>query len=207
MSYKPTVGAQMAAPNVIPMADIMLVLLIIFMVVTPMLSKGLSVELAKVNNPSDMPDADKDDAVIVGISASGDVYLGSAKSDLTQIADQVRDRISNKLDKTVFVKSDGRAKYGDVVKVVDEIRSAGVDNVGLITDRAEQQNRRAPPPPSGNYFRLGGVASHHASHLLTHPSYEFSEDAELKSGSNDYGNGCWRKTGRFDGDDERRPVD
>jgi biopolymer transport protein TolR len=149
MSYKPSVGPQMSAPNVIPMADIMLVLLIIFMVVTPMLSKGLSVELAKVNNPSDMPDADKDDAVIVGISASGDVYLGSAKSDVTQIADQVRDRISNKLDKTVFVKSDGRAKYGDVVKVVDEIRSAGVDNVGLITDRAEQNRRTAPPPPAG----------------------------------------------------------
>jgi biopolymer transport protein ExbD len=125
------------------MADIMLVLLIIFMVVTPMLSKGLSVELAKVTNPMDMPDADKDDAVIVGISASGDVYLGSTKSDLSQIADQVRDRISNKLDKTVFVKSDGRAKYGDVVKIVDEIRSAGVDNVGLITDRAEAK-RTAP---------------------------------------------------------------
>jgi biopolymer transport protein TolR len=150
MSYKPSVGPQMAAPNVIPMADIMLVLLIIFMVVTPMLSKGLSVELAKVNNPSDMPDADKDDAVIVGISASGDVFIGSAKSDVTQIADQVRDRISNKLDKTVFVKSDGRAKYGDVVKVVDEIRSAGVDNVGLITDKAEQNRRTAPPPPSAD---------------------------------------------------------
>jgi len=148
MSYKPSVGPQMAAPNVIPMADIMLVLLIIFMVVTPMLSKGLSVELAKVNNPSDMPDADKDDAVIVGISASGDVYLGSAKSDVSQIADQVRDRIANKLDKTVFVKSDGRAKYGAVVKVVDEIRAAGVDNVGLITDRAEQSRRTAPPPPA-----------------------------------------------------------
>jgi biopolymer transport protein TolR len=147
MSYKPSVGPQMAAPNVIPMADIMLVLLIIFMVVTPMLSKGLSVELAKVNNPADMPDADKDDAVIVGISEAWDVYLGSAKSDISQIADQVRDRLSNKLDKTVFVKSDGRAKYGDVVKVVDEIRSAGVDNVGLITDRAEQ-TRRAPPPPA-----------------------------------------------------------
>jgi len=147
MAYKPSVGAQMSAPNVIPMADIMLVLLIIFMVVTPMLSKGLSVELAKVNNPSDMPDADKDDAIIVGISEAGDVYLGSTKSDVTQIADQVRDRIANKLDKTVFVKSDGRAKYGDVVKVVDEIRSAGVDNVGLITDRAEQ-NRRTPPPPA-----------------------------------------------------------
>ena|SRR6195256_837720 len=145
MAYKPKVGATMSSPNVIPMADIMLVLLIIFMVVTPMLTKGFPVDLAKVNNPSDMPNADKDDAVIVGISASGDVYMGNTKSDVTQIADQVRDRISNKLDKTVFVKSDGRAKYGDVVKVVDEIRSAGVDNVGLITDRAEQ-TRREPPP-------------------------------------------------------------
>ncbi len=150
MAYKPKVGATMSAPNVIPMADIMLVLLIIFMVVTPMLTKGLSVDLAKVTNPSDMPNADKDDAVIVGISSSGDVYLGNVKSDLSQIADQVRDRISNKLDKTVFVKSDGRAKYGVVVKVVDEIRAAGVDNVGLLTDKAEQNRRMAPPPPSGD---------------------------------------------------------
>ena len=147
MAYKPKVGATMSSPNVIPMADIMLVLLIIFMVVTPMLTKGLSVELAKVTSPSDMPDADKDDAVIVGISSSGDVYLGNVKSDLSQIADQVRDRISNKLDKTVFVKSDGRAKYGVVVKVVDEIRAAGVDNVGLLTDKSEQNRRAAPPPP------------------------------------------------------------
>ena len=147
MAYKPKVGATMSSPNVIPMADIMLVLLIIFMVVTPMLTKGLTVDLAKVSSPSDMPNADKDDAVIVGISSSGDVYLGNVKSDLSQVADQVRDRISNKLDKTVFVKSDGRAKYGVVVKVVDEIRAAGVDNVGLITDRAEQ-TRRAPPPPA-----------------------------------------------------------
>ncbi len=138
----------MSAPNVIPMADIMLVLLIIFMVVTPMLTKGLSVELAKVSTPTDMPNADKDDAVIVGISASGDVYLGSNKPDISQVADQVRDRISGKLDKTVFVKSDGRAKYGDVVKVVDEIRPAGVDNVGLLTDKSEQSRRTAPPPPA-----------------------------------------------------------
>jgi biopolymer transport protein ExbD len=147
MAYKPKVGATMSSPNVIPMADIMLVLLIIFMVVTPMLTKGLSVELAKVTSPSDMPDADKDDAVIVGVSSSGDVFLGNTKSDISQIADQVRDRISNKLDKTVFVKSDGRAKYGVVVKVVDEIRAAGVDNVGLLTDKSDQNRRAAPPPP------------------------------------------------------------
>jgi biopolymer transport protein ExbD/biopolymer transport protein TolR len=151
MAYKPKVGSTMSSPNVIPMADIMLVLLIIFMVVTPMLTKGLTVDLAKVSSPSDMPNADKDDAVIVGISSSGDVYLGNVKSDLSQVADQVRDRISNKLDKTVFVKSDGRAKYGVVVKVVDEIRAAGVDNVGLLTDKSEQnRSRTAPPPPAGD---------------------------------------------------------
>jgi biopolymer transport protein ExbD len=145
MAYKPKVGAQMAAPNVIPMADIMLVLLIIFMVVTPMLTKGLSVELPKVSNPEDMPDADKDDAIIVGISAAGDVYLGSTKSDITQISDKVKDLLSGRINKTVYVKSDGRAKYGDVVKVVDEIRSAGVDNVGLETEKTERHNAPAPP--------------------------------------------------------------
>jgi biopolymer transport protein ExbD/biopolymer transport protein TolR len=148
MAYKPKVGATMSSPNVIPMADIMLVLLIIFMVVTPMLTKGFPVDLAKVSSPSDMPNADKDDAVIVGISQGGDLYLATTKTDITQIADQVRDRISTRLDKTVFVKSDGRAKYGVVVKVVDEIRSAGVDNVGLLTDKSEQSRRTAPPPPA-----------------------------------------------------------
>ena len=145
MSYKPQAGAVMAAPNVIPMADIMLVLLIIFMVITPMLQKGVQVNLAKVNNPSDMPNADKDDAVIVAISASGDIFLLKTKIDISKLTEGVRDLLADKLDQTVFVKSDGRAKYGDVVKVVDEIRSAGVDNVGLLTDKAEANRRPAPP--------------------------------------------------------------
>ncbi len=144
--FKATAAPVMAAPNIIPMADIMLVLLIIFMVVTPMLQKGMSVEMAKVPNPTDMPNADKDDAVIVGISRSGDIFIGSQKTALDQVTSQVRDRIENRVDKTVFIKSDGRAKYGDVVKVVDEVRSAGVDNVGLLTDRLE--SNRVPPPPA-----------------------------------------------------------
>jgi len=147
MAYKPQAGAVMAAPNVIPMADIMLVLLIIFMVITPMLQKGVSVNLAKVDNPVSLPNADKDDAVIVAISASGDIFLNKEKSELSKIKDGVHDIISDRVDKTVFVKSDGRAKYGDVVKVVDEIRSAGVDNVGLITDKTERASNMPPPPP------------------------------------------------------------
>ena len=144
--FKVKSGSVMTSPNIIPMADIMLVLLIIFMVVTPMLQKGMTVEMAKVPHAIDLPNADRDDAVIVGISRDGAIFLGNDKTGLDQIASLVRDRISNRTDKTVFVKSDARAKYGDVVKLVDEVRSAGVDNVGLLTERTE--TAKAPPPPA-----------------------------------------------------------
>jgi biopolymer transport protein ExbD/biopolymer transport protein TolR len=123
----------------------MLVLLIIFMVVTPMLQKGMQVDMARVENPTDMPNADRDDAVIVAVTRDGGIFLGNQRTALDQVASQVRDLISARLDKTVFIKSDGRAKYGDVVKLVDEVRSAGVDNVGLLTERVE---RTLPAPPA-----------------------------------------------------------
>jgi len=147
MAYKPQAGPQMSAPNVIPMADIMLVLLIIFMVVTPMLQKGVSVDMAPVSNPRDMQDADKDDAVIVAVTRDGTLFLGNTKITKEDVTGQIKDRIANKLDKTVYVKSDARAKYGDVVAVVDEIRSAGVDSLGLLTERVKQTG---PPRPAGN---------------------------------------------------------
>ncbi len=137
MAYKPQAGAQMAAPNVIPMADIMLVLLIIFMVVTPMLQKTHQVDLAPVSDPRDMHDADKDDAVIVAVTRDGTIFLGNTKITKADITSQIKDQIANKLDKTVYVKSDARAKYGDVVAVVDEIRSAGVDSLGLLTEKIQ----------------------------------------------------------------------
>ena len=148
MAYKPQAGAQMAAPNVIPMADIMLVLLIIFMVVTPMLQKGVSVDMANVNNPHDMQDADKDDAIIVAITRDGGIFLGNTKIQKEDITGQIKDRISTRLDKTVYVKSDARAKYGEVVAVVDEIRSAGVDQLGLLTEKTQQKGTTPPPPPA-----------------------------------------------------------
>ena len=148
MAYKPQVGAQMAAPNVIPMADIMLVLLIIFMVVTPMLQKGVSVDMANVNNPRDMKDADKDDAIVVAVTRDGKIYLGNTQLNKEDLTGQIKDRISTRLDKTVYVKSDARAKYGDVVAVVDEIRSAGVDQLGLLTEKNQKDKSAAPPPPA-----------------------------------------------------------
>jgi biopolymer transport protein ExbD len=148
MGYKPKVGSQMSSPNVIPMADIMLVLLIIFMVVTPMLQKNMPVDMARTNTAHEMQDADKDDAIVVAITRDGNIFLGHAAMRKEDLTGQIKDRISNRLDKTVYVKSDARAKYGDVVAVVDEIRSAGVDQLGLLTEKNEGRPKPPPPPPA-----------------------------------------------------------
>jgi biopolymer transport protein ExbD len=146
MALKVHAAPVMASPNVIPMADIMLVLLIIFMVITPMLQKGVTVDMAKAQNATDMKAADRDDAVIIAVTRDGKTFLGNRQVALEEITNDVKDLISDRLDKTVYVRSDARAKYGDVVKAVDEVRSAGVDNLGLLTQRV-QSNRPAPPPP------------------------------------------------------------
>jgi len=148
--YKPQAGSQMASPNVIPMADIMLVLLIIFMVVTPMLQKNMPVDMARTDTARDMQDADKDDAVVVAITRDGAIYLGHTATSKDDLTNQIKDKLANRLDKTVYVKSDQRAKYGDVVAVVDEIRSAGVDQVGLLTEKNQKGGPEPPPPPKGN---------------------------------------------------------
>jgi biopolymer transport protein ExbD/biopolymer transport protein TolR len=145
MAYKPSVGAQMSTPNVIPMADIMLVLLIIFMVVTPMLQKTHQVDLAQTDNPREMRDADKDDALVVAVTRDGHIFLGNTPTAKEELSAEIKDRLSSRLDKTVYVKSDARAKYGDVVAIVDEIRSAGVDQLGLLTEKTQKAS--APPPP------------------------------------------------------------
>jgi biopolymer transport protein ExbD/biopolymer transport protein TolR len=124
--------------NITPMCDVMQVLLIIFMVVTPMLQKGVSVDLAKTNNPSEMPDADKEDALLVAITRDGKIFFGSDQTTTDQLSTQVKDRLAAKTDKHVFIKADARTKYGNVVDVVDEVRSAGVDQVALLTEKNKQ---------------------------------------------------------------------
>jgi len=128
--------------NVTPMADVMLVLLIIFMVVTPMLQKGVSVELANTANPIDMKEADREDAVLVAVTRDGKFYLGQDAVRIEDLASKVNDLLTGRIEKTVFVRSDRRAKYGDVVQVVDNIRNAGVDKVGLLTERLDDNVRK-----------------------------------------------------------------
>ncbi len=137
MAKKRVTLTEVADINVTPMVDVMLVLLIIFMVITPMLQKGVSVNLAKTHNPRAMPNAEKTDAIELAVTRDGKVFLNAAPVQMDQVTTKVKDLIATKLDKTVFVKSDARAKYGDVVEVVDNVRAAGVEQLGLLTEEVK----------------------------------------------------------------------
>jgi biopolymer transport protein ExbD/biopolymer transport protein TolR len=137
--------------NVTPMVDVMLVLLIIFMVITPMLSKGVTVELVKTNHPIAMQAADKSDAIVCAVTRTGDTFLGTTKTPPEDLPGKVKDLLSGRLDKTVFVKADARSRYERVVEVVDNLRAAGVDQLGLLTDSKEpgKMDIGTPAAPSG----------------------------------------------------------
>ncbi len=125
--------------NVTPMVDVMLVMLIIFMVITPMLQHGVPVDMAKVTNPQEMADADKEDAILVAVTKDNKVFLGTEKTNPDDLGPKVRDLLDKRTDKRIYIRSDARAKYGTVTNVVDNVRSAGVDDVGLLTEQLKGQ--------------------------------------------------------------------
>jgi biopolymer transport protein ExbD/biopolymer transport protein TolR len=143
--------------NVTPMVDVMLVLLIIFMVITPMLSKDVTVDLAKVQNPEQMTDADKEDAIVVAITRDGAIFLGRDKVESDQLTNKIKDRIASRVDKRVYVRSDARAKYKNVVEVVDNVRSAGVDDLGLLTEQQRKPQPGRPGAPGAPSATTGGT--------------------------------------------------
>jgi len=137
-------GETMSDINVTPMVDVMLVLLIIFMVITPMLSKGVSVDLVRTRNPIAMDDADTEDAVLVAVTRDGQAFLGTQRVTGEQLGTQVSDLVGNRIDKTVYLKADARSRYERVVEVINIIRTAGVDKVGLLTERDDPQTAGIP---------------------------------------------------------------
>jgi len=135
--------------NVTPMVDVMLVLLIIFMVITPMLSKGISVDMVKTVNPVSMQAADKSDAIIVAITRDGKTYLGTTQMAADQIPGKVKDILSARLDKMCYIRADSRARYEKVVDVVNNLRAAGVDQLGLLTEQIQQKRTPGAAAPAG----------------------------------------------------------
>ena len=123
--------------NVTPMVDVMLVLLIIFMVITPMLQNKVAVDMAKVENAVAMPDADKEDAIVVAVTRDGRVFLGQDKVAVSELGGKVRDKLQDKTTKTIFIRADARAQFRAVEDAVDAVRTAGVDDVGLLTQKKE----------------------------------------------------------------------
>ena len=119
--------------------------------ITVTFKAGTSVDMAQVNNPTPMQDADKEDAMLVSITKDGNVFFGSDKITVDALTTKVKDRLSsNAQNKQVYVKADMRARFGSVVAVVDAVRAAGVDDLGLLTEQRKTTPNGPPTtPPTG----------------------------------------------------------
>jgi biopolymer transport protein ExbD/biopolymer transport protein TolR len=145
-------GGVQSEINVTPMVDIMLVLLIIFMVVTPFLQQGITVALPKnMNNPDVDPNIIKESSIVISIPNDGQYYLGKqpvAREQLTDKVDTLLQKIKNEQDRIVYIKSGVGVSYGDVVNVINEVRKLGVDKIGLVADKKKGGAAAAPAPAS-----------------------------------------------------------
>jgi len=122
--------------NVTPMADIMLVLLIIFMITTPLLQTGITVNLPKAKNPLQAEGADSKDATVVALDRQGRVFLGKSQTTETALMEQLTKKFSGgEINKVMYLKADTAVLYGRVVEVVNECRKTGVERIGLMTEK------------------------------------------------------------------------
>ena len=131
--------------NVTPMVDVMLVLLIIFMVITPMLNNKVNVDLPKADAAVVMEDANKEDAVTVAVTRDGRVFLGGDQVTVDDMGTKIAAKLENKTNKEVFFRADIRANYGKVMDAVDGIRSAGVSQLGLLTEKRDDSSSTPAP--------------------------------------------------------------
>ena len=146
-------GGLTSEINVTPMVDIMLVLLIIFMVITPLLQSGVSVALPKNTlNPEEDPAIIKESSVVISITSDNKIYIGKDQIESADLVDKIQKRMENKKpeERIVYLKSDINADYGSVVDVINSIRKAGIDQIGLVADKKKGLGgaAAAPTPPA-----------------------------------------------------------
>jgi biopolymer transport protein TolR len=129
-------GAVSADINVTPMADIMLVLLIIFMLTIPHMQSSITVNLPKAKNPLDAPNAEKKESVIIAINREGRLYYRQTQVTENELYKFLEKRYAEgEADKTIYLKADNAISYGRVVTIVDGCRKAGVDRIGLMAEK------------------------------------------------------------------------
>jgi biopolymer transport protein TolR len=125
--------------NVTPLVDVVLVLLIIFMVVTPMLQKGMPVELPITKNPDKKPDSENQ--VIISVKSDATIYIEQNWVPKTELVSQLKEMHDRNPSREILIKGDARLMYKDIKKVMDMINEAGFENVGLITEKVEEQGK------------------------------------------------------------------
>jgi biopolymer transport protein ExbD len=143
----PAGGGYKSDINITPLVDIVLVLLIIFMVITPLLQMGYDVKVppkAQVDTP--LPPTDQ---LIVSITPSGRMYLNKERLDAQSLALRLSEILKNRRDKTVFFSADDVVTYGDVARVMDLMRTAGAKNIGIVLETVPVEGIMAAPPAPG----------------------------------------------------------
>lgn len=135
-------GSYNSDINVTPMVDVMLVLLIIFIVVTPLLSQGVNVNLPENDNPDEDPNITKDTSVVVSIPGPGQYFVGRdlvARTELVERIKRLMREKAKKEDQVVYIRAEKTVPYGEVVMTVDAIRNAGIDRIGLVTEKRKKK--------------------------------------------------------------------
>jgi biopolymer transport protein TolR len=128
--------------NVTPLVDVMLVLLIIMMLVAPLLQQGVNVKLPEAENTVDKPEVS--DQTVVAISSNKSLYLNAKPISDGELATRVLEILEQRTEKIVLIKADEEVEYGAVMAAMDQLRQAGIEDIGLITDP-----KRGPGTPSG----------------------------------------------------------
>jgi biopolymer transport protein TolR len=143
----PAGGGYKSDINITPLVDIVLVLLIIFMVITPLLQMGYDVKVppkAQLDQP--LPPSDQ---LIVSITPSGRMYLNKEQLDAQGLALRLSEILKNRRDKTVFFSADDAVTYGDVARIMDLMRTAGAKNIGIVLETVPVEGITAAPPAPG----------------------------------------------------------
>jgi len=130
-------SAMLGEINVTPLVDVVLVLLIVFMVTAPMMSRGIDVSLPVANQPQIPPE----DRITVSVNAEGRIYVGDRPVNIVLLEDQVRSMTAGRPDSVVYLRADEGLRYAQVIRVVDLIKRAGVDRIGFVYALPEEKRR------------------------------------------------------------------